>query len=215
MTDKETLPHNLGLDLVRATEAAALAAGRWLGLGQPEEADRAASRAMAGALHDVEMDGRLCLGDEARQGSEAAFMTGQRFGTGLGPEVDVLARSAASACWPRRIQRSRQWPSPRGIFAPGGRYMEKIMVNGDVAALVPECLGAPATWTLALVARAKHKRGVWSCSSWTPPRRPGGGDSHGKQPRAAASRRRISGPRSPACGTAASTCSPERRRAAG
>ena len=91
MSDKELLPHNLGLDLVRATEAAALAAGRWLGLGQPDEADLAASRAMAGALHDVEMDGRLCLGDEARQGGETAFMTGQRFGTGLGPEVDVLA----------------------------------------------------------------------------------------------------------------------------
>ena len=164
MSDEVVLSHNLGLDLVRATEAAALAAGRWLGLGQPDEADRAASRAMVDALHRVEMDGRLCLGDEARTGSETAFMTGQCFGTGDGPEVDVLAdaidgRRLLAGGYPGAV--SAVAVAPRGAIRSleGARYMEKIVVNGDVApALVPECLDAPAAWTLALVARAKGKR---------------------------------------------------------
>ncbi len=164
MSDEVVLSHNLGLDLVRATEAAALAAGRWLGLGRPDEADRAASRAMADALHSVEMDGKLCLGDEARTGGAAAFMTGQRFGTGHGPEVDVLAdaidgKRLLAGGYPGAI--SAVAVAPRGAIRPlrGARYMEKIVVNGDVApALVPECLDAPAAWTLALVARAKGKQ---------------------------------------------------------
>ncbi|MBW1879276.1 MAG: fructose-bisphosphatase class II, partial [Deltaproteobacteria bacterium] len=53
---------NLGLDLVRVTEAAALAAGQWMGRGNGEEADRAASLAMRELLDTLPMDGRMVLG---------------------------------------------------------------------------------------------------------------------------------------------------------
>jgi hypothetical protein len=46
---------NIGLDLVRATEAAALAAGRWMGLGKPVEADKAVTTALLAALNTVEV----------------------------------------------------------------------------------------------------------------------------------------------------------------
>ncbi len=102
-------PRNLGLDLVRATEAAALAAGRWAGLGQPDEAEQAAAKAMSAVLAHVEFDGRLCLGEEARLGDHATFATGQRLGTGRGPAADVLADGYWPAAIPARY-RSSPWP---------------------------------------------------------------------------------------------------------
>ncbi len=163
MNDSAVLSPNLGLDLVRATEAAALSAGRWAGLGRLDEAERAAARAMTRVLQQIEMDGRLCVGEEARLGEHATFVTGQRLGTGRGPAVDVLAdaidgRRLLAGGYPGAL--SAIAVAPRGAiwFPTATRYMEKIVAAADVArALVPECLDAPAAWTLALVARAKGK----------------------------------------------------------
>ena len=55
---------NLGLDLVRATEAAALAAGRWMGLGKPDEADNDATEAMFKTLNTLDMEGHIVIGEE-------------------------------------------------------------------------------------------------------------------------------------------------------
>lgn len=164
MNDQDKISPNIGLDLVRATEAAALAAGRWAGLGQLDEAERAAADAMSRVLCTIEMDGRLCLGEEARLGEHAVFATGQFLGTGRGAVVDILA----DACDGRRLL-AGGYPgalaviavAPRGAiwFPTATRYMEHIVVDADVApALVPECLDAPAAWTLALIARAKGKQ---------------------------------------------------------
>ncbi len=164
MNEANVLSPNLGLDLVRATEAAALSAGRWAGLGQLDEAERVAAEAMNRVLGNIEMDGRLCVGEEARLGEHATFVTGQRLGTGRGPQVDVLAdaidgRRLLAGGYPGAL--SALAIAPRGaIWLPRAtRYMEKIVAGADVAqALVPECLDAPAAWTLALVARAKGKQ---------------------------------------------------------
>ncbi|HWQ15955.1 MAG TPA: class II fructose-bisphosphatase [Roseiflexaceae bacterium] len=157
-----TSPRNLGLDLVRATEAAALAAGRWMGLGKRDEADDAAGAAMLRALNTLDMDGRLVVGEEARE-AEAPLRSGQRVGTGDGPPMDVVAdpidgrnllatgRSGAIAV-AAVAPRGSMWPPTPAV------YMEKIVVDREVApVLVEECMGAPAAWTLALVARAKGK----------------------------------------------------------
>lgn len=164
MNEQNLLSPNLGLDLVRATEAAALSAGRWAGLGRLDEAERAATEAMTRVLRDVEVNGRLCLGEEARLGEHATLMTGQLLGTGRGPAVDVLAdaidgRRLLAGGYPGAL--SVAAIAPRGAiwFPTAARYMEKIVVDADVApALAPECLDAPAAWTLALVARAKGKQ---------------------------------------------------------
>jgi fructose-1,6-bisphosphatase II len=158
------LPRNLGLDLLRGTEMAALAAGRWMGLNRPDAADSAANAAMADALNLVNMCGRIVVGEQGKLHDHASLAGGAAIGAGCGPEVDVvldaidgrnlLAQGYAGALSVVAV-------SPRGTMwdpAPAV-YMEKIVVGPAVAkALVPECLDAPAAWTLALVARVLDKR---------------------------------------------------------
>lgn len=164
MNSQSEISPNIGLDLARATEAAALAAGRWAGLGNPNQAERAGTEAMTKVLQKMEMDGAVCLGEADRLGEGVTFATGQRLGTGRGPTVDVLADALEGSRllaggYPGAL--SAVAVAPAGaIRTPSGiHYMEKIFVNEEVApALVPECLDAPAAWTLALVARAKGKQ---------------------------------------------------------
>jgi len=154
---------NLGLDLVRVTEAAALAAGRWMGLGDRHKANEDAVAAMCRALNTLDMDGTIVIGEEGRLGTHSPLDTGQPVGTGHGPKTDVIAdpidgRELLAQGHPDVI--SAVAVAPRGsVWTPTPAvYMDKIIVDRDVAdALVPECLDAPAAWTLALVARAKGK----------------------------------------------------------
>ncbi|MCL5110123.1 MAG: fructose-bisphosphatase class II [Chloroflexi bacterium] len=159
-----SLPPNLGLDLIRCGEAAALAAGHWMGLANPDEADRAATDAMLSVLSGVNLAGRVVVGKEGRRGQEAGLAGGQIVGNGSGPEADVIldpidGRTPLALGHPGALAAIAA--APRGaMWCPQpAAYMEKIIVDAQVAAaLVPECLDAPAAWTLALVARAKDKR---------------------------------------------------------
>lgn len=154
---------NIGLDLVRVTETAALAAGRWVGSGDFMSAHRAATRAMAAALDTLDMNGRVVIGEEGRLGPNAPLRSAALVGTGNGPDVDVIADPIDGTAMlvqgkPGAI--SLVCVTPRDtVWSPlPGRYMEKIIVDREAAhVLVPECLDAPAGWTLALVARAKDK----------------------------------------------------------
>ncbi|MBN1888351.1 MAG: class II fructose-bisphosphatase [Thermoflexales bacterium] len=161
--DSQHPPRNLGLDLVRVTEAAALSAGRWMGLGKPDEADVAAAEAMRQALNTLDMDGCIVIGEEVKHGKPSPLDSCQRVGTGLGPAMDVVVdpiegRNLLARGHPDAI--AVAGVAPRGsmcALAPAV-YMEKIVVDGEAAkALVPECLDAPAAWTLALIARVKGK----------------------------------------------------------
>ena len=158
------LPYNnLGLDLVRATESAALSAGRWMGKGQPEEADRIATQAMEDALNDININGRIVFSEQDKLRESDRLHPGQLTGTGLGPEMDLVVdpidgRMLLASGHPDAI--SVAAAAPRNAFwsVPPAVYMEKIVVGPEVRdALVPECLSAPAAWTLALVARATGK----------------------------------------------------------
>ena len=155
--------HNLGLDLVRATEAAALTAGRWVGLGQPEEADREATDRMHAVLNLVDIEADVAIGEEVRIYTCDRFESGQCVGTGEGPAVDVVVdpidgRKLVAEGHPGAV--AVMAVAPRGtLWRPRpAAYMDKVVVDAEAAAdLVPECLDAPAAWTLALVARAKNK----------------------------------------------------------
>lgn len=157
------LSRNLGLELVRATEAAAISAGRWMGLGHAQKADQTASSALLAVLDRVECAGTILFGEDCRPGHEATTSAGQQTGSGHGPMLDIVAdpidgRNLLAQGNPGAI--SAIAVAPRGRFwcPPPVRFMEKIVVGADVAsALVPQCLDAPAGWTLALVARAKGK----------------------------------------------------------
>jgi len=155
--------HNVGLDLVRVTEATALVAGRWLGLGDREGAHRAATEAMYNALSLVNIDGHIVVGEEGRLGEHTPLDTGQRVGTGSGPEVDVVVdpiEGTNSVIHGHPGAISVVSVTPRGsMWSPQSAvYMDKVVVDVEAAsALVPECMDAPAAWTLALIARAKKK----------------------------------------------------------
>src|SRR6201997_2652280 len=79
---------NLALDLVRVTEAAALAAGRWVGRGDKEGADQAAVDAMRLMLDTVRMNGVVVIG-EGEKDKAPMLYNGEEVGSGEGPEVDV------------------------------------------------------------------------------------------------------------------------------
>jgi len=154
---------NLGLDLVRVTEAAALAAGQWMGRGDAEAADRAASHAMRDLLDTLPMDGRIVLGKEVRLGQEGPLDSGTRVGTGTGPEVDLIVDAidgSTLVATGKRGALSVAASAPRGTFWAHGAaiYMEKLVINRTAAScVVDECLDAPAGWTLALVGRVMGK----------------------------------------------------------
>src|SRR6478752_144721 len=86
------MPHapdrNLALELVRVTEAAALAASRWVGAGDKIAADQAAVDAMRHMLATVEMDGVVVIGEGEKDEAPMLF-NGERIGAGTGVEVDV------------------------------------------------------------------------------------------------------------------------------
>src|SRR5205809_4862906 len=79
---------NLALELVRVTEAAAMAAGRWVGRGDKNAADQAAVDGMRAMLDTVSMDGVVVIGEGEKDEAPLLF-NGERVGDGMGPQVDV------------------------------------------------------------------------------------------------------------------------------
>lgn len=160
----DSVSPNLGLDLVRVTEAAALTAGRWMGLGKPDELNAYTSQAMADAFNMLHIQGYIVIGEEGKSGMHTNLDSGTRVGTGVGPQLDLVADPVDGAILlsegkPNAIavagltRRGSMWsPSP-------AVYMEKIVVDQEAAdSLVHECMDAPAAWILALVARVKKKK---------------------------------------------------------
>jgi fructose-1,6-bisphosphatase/sedoheptulose 1,7-bisphosphatase-like protein len=154
---------NFGLDLVRVTETAALAAGRWVGSGNYQSAHRAASLAMAAALDTLDIDGHIVIGEDDYKGNGSSLRSLKQVGTGDGPEVDVVVDPIDGT---KLLINGRPGAiavigvAPRGsMWSPvPAHYMDKIVVDREAAhALVPQCMNAPAAWTLALIARVKKK----------------------------------------------------------
>jgi fructose-1,6-bisphosphatase II len=124
---------NLALELVRVTEAAAMAAGRWVGRGDKNAADQAAVDAMRAMLDSVSMDGVVVIGEGEKDEAPMLF-NGENVGDGTGPQVDV-------AVDPLEGTRLTALGQPNAIavmavaergtmFFPGAAvYMEKIAVG--------------------------------------------------------------------------------------
>src|ERR1700738_5387707 len=94
MQQEDTLEHsrtkerNLGMELVRVTEAAALSAGRWMGKGNKEMVDQSAVDAMRNALDGVDMSGVVVIGEGEKDEAPMLYI-GEQVGNGSSPEVDV------------------------------------------------------------------------------------------------------------------------------
>ncbi len=161
--EKLTPPHHPGLGLVRVTEAAALAAGRWMGLAAATAADHAAQDAMATAMNLLPLKGHIISGEEGRLHEHSPLDSGCIVGTGEGPVMDVELNAIdganmVSEGMPGAISVAAL--SPEGtMWRPGPAiYLQKLVVDRDVAnELGPEALDAPPAWTLALIARQKGK----------------------------------------------------------
>jgi fructose-1,6-bisphosphatase II len=148
---------NLALELVRVTEAAALAAARMVGRGDKEGADQAAVDAMRNVLDTVSMDGVVVIG-EGEKDKAPMLYNGEHIGDGTPPQVDVavdpLEGTRLTALgMPSAIAVIAL--SERGsMFDPGPCvYMEKIAGGPEVADLLD--LNRPLPETLELVARRK------------------------------------------------------------
>src|SRR5215210_7553297 len=151
---------NLALDLVRVTEAAALAASGWVGRGEKESADAAAVDAMRLMLDTVQMDGVVVIGEGEKDKAPMLF-NGERVGAGSGPEVDV-------AVDPLEGTRLTALGQPNAIaviavaergtmFFPGAAvYMDKIACGPESIDAVD--IEAPARENVERVARAKGKK---------------------------------------------------------
>ncbi len=157
------LRRNLGLDLVRVTEATAIRAGRWMGLGKRKEADQAAIQAMVEEINTLEMNGYIVIGEESKSGLHSPLDSGNWVGNRQGPEMDVVLDPIDGTnllVHGRSGAISAVGVAPRGaMWSPyPAVYMEKLVVDREVAhALVKETLDAPAAWTLAMIARIKKK----------------------------------------------------------
>ncbi len=84
----KTLDRNIAFELVRVTEAAALASARWMGKGNKIAADQAAVNAMRFTLDSVDMDGIVVIGEGEKDDAPMLY-TGERIGNGLPPETDI------------------------------------------------------------------------------------------------------------------------------
>ena len=86
--DASVPDRNLALDLVRVTEAGAMAAGRWVGRGDKNGADGVAVNAMRSLINTVEMNGIVVIGEGEKDDAPMLY-NGERVGDGTGPEYDV------------------------------------------------------------------------------------------------------------------------------
>ncbi|RME86936.1 MAG: class II fructose-bisphosphatase [Anaerolineae bacterium] len=150
---------NLALELVRVTEAAALAAGRFMGRGDKIAADRAAVEAMRLVLKSVSMDGVIVIGEGEKDEAPMLF-NGERVGNGSPPQVDV-AVDPIDGTRPLAFGRANAIATvalaPRGtMFNPGPFvYMNKIAVGPEAKGVIN--IETSVTENLKAIAAAKKK----------------------------------------------------------
>jgi fructose-1,6-bisphosphatase II len=154
---KQAPDRNLAMELVRVTEAAALAASRWMGRGDKEGADGAAVNAMRIVLSSVAMDGVVVIGEGEKDNAPMLF-NGERIGDGSPPQTDI-AVDPIDGTTPTALGRGGALAviavSGRGtMFDPGPCvYMEKLAVGPRAVGTID--ITAPVATNLAAVAKAK------------------------------------------------------------
>lgn len=154
------LERNLGMDLVRCTEAAALRAGRFMGRGDKNAADQAAVDAMRFALESVPMDGVVVIG-EGEKDEAPMLYTGEHVGSGEAPEVDVAVDPVEGT-----TLLAEGMPGAIAVVAlaergslytwPGIAYMDKLAVGEAARGAID--INAPVAQNIHRVAEALHKR---------------------------------------------------------
>ncbi|MGH2363053.1 MAG: class II fructose-bisphosphatase [Chloroflexota bacterium] len=152
------LQRNLALELVRATESAAVAAARWMGRGDKEAADQAAVDALRYTLGSVDMDGTVIIGEGEKDEAPMLFI-GEKIGNGMPPRTDVAVdplegTTLTSIGQPNAISVVAVSEAGSMYFPPKIVYMDKIAVGREAAGAV-DIQATPAE-NLRRIARAQH-----------------------------------------------------------
>jgi fructose-1,6-bisphosphatase II len=168
MTDHHHLPsqlevspeapdRNLALELVRVTEAGAMASGRWVGRGDKNGADGAAVKAMRTLVSTVSMNGVVVIGEGEKDEAPMLF-NGERVGDGTGAECDVAvdpvdgttltAKGMANAVSVLAVADRGTMFDPSAVF-----YMDKLVTGPEAAEYVD--IDAPASVNIRRIAKSK------------------------------------------------------------
>ncbi len=152
------MERSLSMELVRVTEAAAVSAARWMGLGLKNEADDAATTAMRTVFDTIPMQGVVVIG-EGEMDEAPMLYIGEELGTGVGPEVDVAVDPVEGTS----IVAAGGWNAlavlaiaDKGnlLHAPD-MYMNKIAVGPEAVGKID--IDKSVTENLHAVAKAKNK----------------------------------------------------------
>ncbi|MET8454294.1 class II fructose-bisphosphatase [Streptomyces sp. NPDC005209] len=154
----EAPDRNLALELVRVTEAAAMAAGRWVGRGDKNGADGAAVRAMRTLVSTVSMNGVVVIGEGEKDEAPMLF-NGERVGDGTGPECDIAVDPIDGT-----TLTAKGMPNAIAVLAAADRgsmfdpsavfYMDKLVTGPEAADFVD--IDAPVAVNIRRIAKAKR-----------------------------------------------------------
>jgi fructose-1,6-bisphosphatase II len=166
MIDTDDTPHpeppdrNLAMELVRVTEAAAMAAGRWVGRGDKNGADAVAVEAMRRTIATVGMAGTVVIGEGEKDNAPMLY-NGEEIGDGTGPSCDVAvdpidgttltAKGMNNAIAVLAVAPRGSMYDPSAVF-----YMEKLVTGPEAAAAVD--IRAPVAENIHQIAKAKGSK---------------------------------------------------------
>ena len=153
----ESPDRNLALELVRVTEAAAMAAGRWVGKGDKNGADGVAVNAMRVMISTIGMRGTVVIGEGEKDNAPMLY-NGEQVGDGTGPECDVAvdpidgttltAKGMSNAVSVLAVSPRGSMYDPSAVF-----YMDKLAAGPEAADVVD--IRLPAAENVRLIAKAK------------------------------------------------------------
>ncbi|UII55415.1 class II fructose-bisphosphatase [Cytobacillus spongiae] len=153
------MERELALEIVRVTEAAALASAQWMGRGKKNEADGAATTAMRKMFDSVNMDGVVVIG-EGEMDEAPMLYIGEKLGTGAGPQVDIavdpLEGTSIVAKGHNNAMAVIAVADKGTLLHAPDMYMEKIAVGKNAAGQIS--LLDPIEKTIDIVAKANNKR---------------------------------------------------------
>jgi fructose-1,6-bisphosphatase II len=163
----EAPDRNLALDLVRVTEAAAMAAGRWVGRGDKNGADGVAVNAMRALINTVQMNGTVVIGEGEKDNAPMLY-NGEAVGDGSGPECDVAvdpidgttltAKGMNNAIAVMAVAPRGSMYDPSAVF-----YMDKLVAGPEVAEVVDIRLSVGENIERVARAKSSHPEDVTVC----------------------------------------------------
>ena len=155
---EKTMERNLALEVVRVTERAAMAAGRWMGRGDKMAVDQAAVDAMRSTMQQIDMDGIVVIGEGEKDEAPMLYI-GEQIGNGLPPLVDIavdpidgttlLSKGLPNALAIVAITERGQMNCPREVV-----YMDKIAVGPEARGSID--ITASPGQNLRWIAKAKR-----------------------------------------------------------